>query len=415
MTQLASITSRFFLRRKSQIFSAMSFVVPACILNLGHPEILVPLFVGVIGAAAAVFLLPRYVKLLLKVEDGINLKLAALTPGRILRLVFHAFWVMGFVQIISTFWHTALPSPMLAMLLIAASGGFHGIAVTLAYRGYGDRTSNILLAFSLSAWLTAFALVSPYGGYVAVAATLALGWHLLAGVLSDLRAIFFPESGIGLYFGTFNPVHKTHLSIMRDAVEGRRLSKIYVHPTTVPKLHRTALASGEIALTYRDGMRVYHKTRLADPSKNYFPTGSKFYEYEVRKELLKASIRDAGLEGRVEVLDLPHIYEEDGFFGVIRHIQKQNPGVAVHGLHGSDVGGIWVRHIFDACGWIYPYPVPRRDNISATAIREGAVGYTSETVERFLAAARSGQEFQFPSGYVFHPAGDTSHQDRIRS
>jgi len=415
MSALTLQTSRFFLKRKSQIVSALTCVVPALILGYGHPEVMLSLLFAASGAAVSIFLLPRYIRLLLKVEDWVNLKLASLTPGRLIRMVFHVTWVVGILHLLTAIWKVEMPPTLLAALLILASAGIHGFLVTLAYKGHGDRNSNVLLAFSLSAWLTALVLVWQPVVYLIGAFAIALAWHLVAGVLSDLRAVIHPKDGIGVFFGTFNPIHTTHLRILRNAIETRRLRKIYIHPTTVPKLHRIALASGEVAVSYQDGMRVYYKTALADPGKNYFPTGNKFYEYEVRKELLQASLKDAGLEGWVEVLDLPHIYDKDGFFGIVRHVQKSHPGIPLHGLHGSDVGGIWVRHIFDACGWIYPFPVARTDNISATAIRNGATGYTSETVERFLAAARSGKDFQFPSGYRYSPGRIHQSQHRMPS
>src|SRR5690606_4541742 len=94
-------------------------------------------------------------------------------------------------------------------------------------------------------------------------------------------------------------------------------------------------------------------------------------------------------------------YERSGFSGVLRYVMKLHRGQPIHGLHGSDPGGMWVRNIFDTSGWLYPCPVVRTGHISATAIRQGAVGLTSATVEEFLAARRSGNDFIFPSGYVF--------------
>lgn len=412
MSQLALATSRFFLKRKSQIFSALTLAVPAAILSQGHPEFMLPLVISAMGSVLSILLLPRYVRLLLKTEDKLNLNFAKLSPARTVRMAFHGMWVAGILNLLTWAWKTSMPDLATQGGLLLASSGIHGLAVILAYRGHGDRNSNVLLAFTLSAWLAALALATPLALYLILAFSTVLVWHMISGALSDLRSSFYPKRGIGVFFGTFNPVHSTHLKIMKEALETRQLSKVFVHPTTVPKLHRTALASGEISITYKDGMRVYHKTELADPSKNYFPTGNRFYEYEVRNELLRASIQDAGLQGRVEVLDLPDIYDKDGFFGIIRHLQDVHRGIPVHGLHGSDVGGIWVRHIFDLCGWVYPFPVRRVDNISATAIRNGAVGCTSETVEAFLQVARNGHEFRFPSGYLFSPTGKSNLKNR---
>ena len=58
----------------------------------------------------------------------------------------------------------------------------------------------------------------------------------------------------------------------------------------------------------------------------------------------------------------------------------------LHGLHGTDIGGMLVRQICDECGWIYPWRILRRDNVSATAIRDGAKGMTSAVVTDVLAA-----------------------------
>jgi hypothetical protein len=43
-----------------------------------------------------------------------------------------------------------------------------------------------------------------------------------------------------------------------------------------------------------------------------------------------------------------------------------------------------VRSICDECGWIYPWRILRRDNISATAIRKGARGMTPVVVADVL-------------------------------
>ena len=93
---------------------------------------------------------------------------------------------------------------------------------------------------------------------------------------------------------------------------------------------------------------------------------------------------EAGLGDRVEVIFLRETYDTRGFQGVIAEIKKRHPGVRLHTLHGTDFGGMMVRSICDECGWIYPWRILRRDNISATAIRKGAKGMTPAVVTDVL-------------------------------
>lgn len=71
---------------------------------------------------------------------------------------------------------------------------------------------------------------------------------------------------------------------------------------------------------------------------------------------------------------------------MIDAIKRMHPGEPLHGLHGSDLGGMWVRGIYDESGWIYPFPVRRRDGVSATAIRAGVKGMTASAVTQVLSA-----------------------------
>lgn len=342
-------------------------------------------------------LMPKYAVLMVRVEDAVNQKLALVSPARLVRIFFHVPIVAGILLVMSA-GHTN----MLEMLaLLGAVNGLQGAAVTLAYHGYGDRIGNSILAISAGLWLLGLVSLQWKIWPLVLALDAVFVFHIGIGLLSDLRSRFFRRGGVGVFFGSFNPVHKMHLQILKELLERRGLEKIYVHATTVPKLHRAAVAAGEIEVSRRAGVREYRKSRFADPGKNYFPTGNWFYEYELRLELLRAAIRDAGLDDRVEVLDLPEVYERSGFSGVLGCVRKRHVKQPIHGLHGSDPGGMWVRNIFDDSGWIYPCPVVRSGQISATAIRQGAVGLTSATVEDFLAARRSGRDFTFPSGYVF--------------
>ena len=66
----------------------------------------------------------------------------------------------------------------------------------------------------------------------------------------------------------------------------------------------------------------------------------------------------------------------------------------IHAVHSSDFGGMAVRAIDDECGWIYPLAVRRRGGISATAIRNGATGTTSNAVTEALAGIAGGRGYQ---------------------
>ena len=90
------------------------------------------------------------------------------------------------------------------------------------------------------------------------------------------------------------------------------------------------------------------------------------------------------MQNKVEVAFYPEVYNRRGFQGVIAEIRRRHPGARLHILHGTDIGGMQVRQICDECGWIYPWRVLRRDKVSATAIRRGAKGMTSDVVTNVL-------------------------------
>ena len=205
---------------------------------------------------------------------------------------------------------------------------------------------------------------------------------LVFGLYTDIKAMIAPKGGIGIFCGTFNPVHKSHIAILKKFIEERELEKVYIHSTIVPKLHAKFLKDGIIKIQkMENGMRVYERTEKSDININYFITGNKFYEAKNRYIMLKETIKEIGLQDKVEVLYLPDIYEKEGFYGIIKEIKNRNKGKKIHGIHGSDGGGMMVRAIYDASFGIWPYPVIRKDDISATKIREGAKGMTLKSVD----------------------------------
>lgn len=395
---------RTFFRGRTTVYAAISFAGVAAYGALSSASGS-SLFSAIVLFIVGMLLLPWYVKRCVALEDAVNLRTGLLVPGRILRASASSLPVVASMLAARI---DVTVVPWLGFLLCAGSAGAQAVASRLAYRGFEDRVSNSVAAYAYTLWILPLAH-HPSSGLAGIAllgaAASVFVLDLFSGLRSDIASRSHRKGGVGIFFGTFNPVHRTHIDIIRTAICERQLDRVYVHPTTVPKLHRDAIASGELQYDYQDGMRVYSKTEKADPNKNYFPTGNMFYEYVVRNELLKASIRDAGLDGAVYVLELPDLYERQGFFGVARHIKSLHQGSLFHGLHGSDPGGMWVRNIFEACGRIVPYPVPRKDAISATAIRKGASGMTTPTVELFLASVRSGKPFVFSNGFEFKPGG----------
>jgi nicotinic acid mononucleotide adenylyltransferase len=194
-----------------------------------------------------------------------------------------------------------------------------------------------------------------------------------------------PKGGIGLYFGTFNPFHNTHLAMVRRAIDERGLDKVIIHPTLIPRQHAEAFRKGQIRVgRLESGFQIYETTDKADVNVDYFPTGRMFLPPETRKALIELAVAGAGLGDKVELAFYREVYDAKGFQGVIAEVKRRYPGVRLHCLHGTDFGGMMVRQICDECGWIYPWRVLRRDGVSATAIRRGAKGMTSGVVTDVL-------------------------------
>ena len=346
--------------------------------------------------------MPIYSRLSNDLESWSNDKTGLVTAGRLAR--FAAQLTFNGVTMAAAYWGGAfLPGKIeqvggvlgAATVTTLASQGAQYIAIFLFNRGYGDLNRNVLLGLSLNIVVTALATAAvPVAKELFLVVGISLGAIVFTlGVLSDLRSRFYPKRGIGVLFGTFNPFHTTHIELILCAFRERNLDKVVIHPTIVPRLLLRALERGELRVArIEDGMQVLEKTARADANVNYFPTGNRFFAPETRRNLIEIAIREAGLDGRVEVAFLPEIYADHGFHGVLREIRRSNRGAPIHGIHGSDRGGMMVRAILDECGWIYPMSVLRRDNVSATAIRAGAEGMTSASVTQILAQMKTDDE-----------------------
>jgi len=347
--------------------------------------------------AVSVFIgvfLPSYSKLSNKAELWANNRFGFVTAGKFGRFLSQLLFNLA------VFW-TCLWGGAFNLAGIASVGGFAGAALVttlasqgtqylggyLVARGIGDANRNTLVGLLVNIILAALGTAGIPG---AREAFLIVGFVLGAlffgiGLLSDIRSVIAPKGGIGIFLGTFNPFHNSHLAILRQAMEDRGLDQIIIHPTLIPKLHADAFRKGEIRVgRLEGGFQIYEKTDKADSNVDYFPTGRQFLPPETRKVLIDLAVAEAGLGNQVEVIFLSETYSTRGFQGVIGEIKKQNPGTRLHCLHGTDFGGMLVRSISDECGWIYPWRILRRDKISATAIRAGAKGMTPAVVTDVL-------------------------------
>lgn len=347
----------------------------------------VSIFVGVF--------VPSYARLSNKAELWANNRFGFVTAGRLGRflpqLAFNlvVFWVM--------LWGGALNREGMAsvggiagasLVTTLASQGAQYLAMYLFQRGIGDANRNVLIGLSVNLGLAALGTAGlPFAREAFLISGFVLGAVFFGiGLLSDLRSMAAPKGGIGLLFGTFNPFHNTHLEIVRRAIAERRLDKVIIHPTLIPRIHTDAFRKGHLRVArLENGFQVYERTEKADLNVDYFPSGNKFLPPETRKVLIELAVAEAGLGDKVEVAFLREAYDRRGFLGVIAEIRRRHPGVRLHALHGTDYGGMTVRQICDESGWIYPWRILRRDSVSATAIRRGAKGMTAAVVTDVLA------------------------------
>jgi nicotinic acid mononucleotide adenylyltransferase len=391
---LADLAGRFgrYARSRSTRLAAFAGLLTYLCYAYAHNSWTNPALICV--ALFFALFMPTYSRISNKIEIWANNQFGFVTAGRVGRFVFQ--FAFNLVLFAIMLWGGGMSRSGVAsvggiagaaLVTSLASQGLQYLGSYLFQRGIGDLNRNVLAALCLNTVLTALGTAGmPYAREAFLAIGLGLGGLLLlVGLLSDLRSLVAPKGGIGLYFGTFNPFHNSHLAILKRAMEQRRLDKIIIHPTLIPRHYAEAFRKGEIKVArLQDGFQIYEKTDKADVNVDYFPTGNIFLPPETRRALIELAVAEAGLAGKVEVISLRETYDTRGFQGVIAEIKKMNPGVRLHTLHGTDFGGMLVRQICDECGWIYPWRIMRRDNVSATAIRKGAQGMTPPVVTDVL-------------------------------
>lgn len=394
MTAFAALADRVgrYVRSTSTRMAALVGLITYVSYAYAHGSWANPALIGV-SLFTGLFL-PTYAKLSNKAELWAQNRFGFVTAGRLGRFApqyafnLVVFWVL--------LWGGALiPKGVAsvggvagaALVTSLASQGSQYLGLFLFQRGIGDANRNVLIGVSINLVLAAFGTAGVPGAREAfLVLGLLLGAVLFGiGFLSDLRSIFAPKGGIGIFFGTFNPFHNTHVEMVRRAIEERGLDHVIIHPTLVPRLHVDAFRKGQLRVArIENGFQIYEKTDKADVNVDYFPTGRQFLPPETRKALIELALAEKGLGNRVEVAFYRDTYNKRGFQGVIREIRRLHPGKRLHAIHGTDIGGMQVRQICDESGWIYPWRILRRDKVSATAIRRGAKGMTSDVVTDVL-------------------------------
>lgn len=384
--------ARRYLRSPSTRMAAFAAVLSYGCYAWAHGSWSNPALIGVSLFTAA--FLPTYARLSNKAELWANNRFGFVTAGRLGRFLpqyafnLAVFWILLSGGALNQVGIASVGGFATAALLTSmASQGVQYLGVYLTARGVGDLNRNVLIGLSINLVLAGFGTAGvPFAREAFLVSGYGFGIVLFGvGLLSDIRSLAAPKGGIGLLFGTFNPFHNTHLTMLERAITERGLDKVIVHPTLIPRLHAEAFRKGEIRVARLDqGFQIYERTEKADVNVDYFPSGRQFLPPETRKVLVELAVAEAGLGDRVEVAFWREIYDTRGFQGVIAEVKRQHPGVRLHGLHGTDAGGMTVRNIYDECGWIYPWRILRRDRVSATAIRRGATGMTAAVVTDVL-------------------------------
>ena len=287
--------------------------------------------------------LPSYAKLSNKAELWANNRFGFVTAGKLGRfLPQYAFNLAVFALLL---WGGALNRAGMAsvggaagaaLVTTLASQGAQYLAIYLFQRGVGDANRNVLVGVVINLVLAALGTAGiPLARELFLISGLVLGLLFFGvGIVSDLRSAMAPKGGIGLFFGTFNPFHNTHLQMIQRAIEERGLDMVIVHPTLIPRIHADAFRKGQLRVARLEGgFQIYERTEKADLNVDYFPSGKQFLPPETRKALIELSVAEVGLGNRVQVAFYPDIYNTKGFQGVMK---RHNFG-GLRATHGVSV------------------------------------------------------------------------------
>ena len=262
---LAPVRASFvtYLKSPSTRFSLCIGALMYASYGLAHNAATNP---GLIFVALFVaFALPLYARASNKIEEKVNFWTAAITAGRLGRFAAQfafnaaAFWVLSDSDALVSQGMQSVGGVFgAAVLTTAASQGAQYLGILLFNRGYGDLNRNVQVGLSLNVVATALGTAGlPVAREVFLVSGIGLSLLVFGiGLASDLRGLLWPRRGIGVFFGTFNPFHKTHLMLVRRALEERGLDKVVIHPTVLPRFHRMALGA-------RRDRRYPHRERFS--------------------------------------------------------------------------------------------------------------------------------------------------------
>ena len=193
------------------------------------------------------------------------------------------------------------------------------------------------------------------------------------GLLSDIRSKLAPKGGVGLFFGTFNPFHNTHSTIVRAGAStergsSTRSSSIRRSSRACTSMPSARARSGSARL--RGRLPDLREDRKADVERRLLPDRQ---QVPAARDAQGAD-RAGGRRGRARATG-------SRSRSIPRSTTARLPGRDRRDQEAPSrrsgctpctariFGGMTVRQICDECGWIYPWRILRRDKVSATAIR----------------------------------------------
>ena len=249
--------------------------------------------------------LPSYAKLSNKAELWANNRFGFVTCGRLGRFIpqyafnLAVFWIME--------WGGALNRDGIAsvggvgsaaLITTLASQGAQYVGLYLFQRGIGDANRNVLIGVSVNLVLAALGTAGVPGAREAfLVSGFVFGVVFFGiGLLSDIRSVAAPKGGIGLFFGTFNPFHNTHLAIVKAAIEERRLDKVIIHPTLIPRIYARRVPQGRDSRRagWRRASRSTKRPRRPTSTSTTSRPAGKFLPPETRKVLIELAVAEAG-------------------------------------------------------------------------------------------------------------------------